>query len=118
MNILVTGATGYIGKRLIPKLVNEGHHVICAVRDAARADKRFLADEHISVIEADFLNPKSLKNIPEDIDVVYYLIHSMSNTSKDFKSLEHRCAINFKTCIEKTNTKQVIYLSARNPLGK
>lgn len=111
MKILVTGATGYIGKRLIPKLINEGHHVICAIRDIARADKRFENEDQITFVETDFLKPDSLRNIPSDIDVAYYLIHSMSNTSKDFKSLEYTCAINFKNRIEQTEVKQVIYLS-------
>ncbi len=111
MKILVTGATGYIGKRLIPLLIQEGHDVVCAVRDTMRADKSYLKDEHVTCIQTDFLNEETLNNIPKDIDVVYYLIHSMSNASKDFSILEERCAINFKNCIEKTNAKQVIYLS-------
>ncbi|WP_339916463.1 SDR family oxidoreductase [Yeosuana marina] len=111
MKILVTGATGYIGKRIIPLLVNEGHDVVCAVRDTLRADKSYFEEKHIDIVEADFLNPETLTTIPKDIDVVYYLIHSMSNTSKDFESLEEQCAINFKTYIETTHAKQVIYLS-------
>jgi uncharacterized protein YbjT (DUF2867 family) len=111
MNILVTGATGYIGKRLIPFLLNEGHTVICVVRDKLRAEKSYAEDENILVVEADFLKPETLKNIPKKIDVAYYLIHSMSNSSKDFESLEERCAINFKDYIETTDVKQVIYLS-------
>lgn len=111
MNVLVTGATGYIGKRLIPLLLNEGHTVVCVVRDRLRAEKSYFEDENIYVIEADFLKPETLQNIPKKIDVAYYLIHSMSNSSKDFKSLEENCAINFKNYIETTNTKQVIYLS-------
>jgi uncharacterized protein YbjT (DUF2867 family) len=110
MNILVTGATGYIGKRLIPFLLNQGHTVICIIRDRLRADKHYSDDKNVYFIEGDFLKPETLKNIPQAIDVAYYLIHSMSNTSKDFKSLEKQCAINFKTFIESTNTKQVIYL--------
>ncbi|MCB4808484.1 SDR family oxidoreductase [Tamlana sp. 62-3] len=111
MKILVTGATGYIGKRLIPFLVNKGHHVICVVRDKLRAEKYFFEEDLISVVEADFLKPETLANIPEDIDVAYYLIHSMSNSSKNFQSLEEKCAVNFKNRLEQTNTKQVIYLS-------
>lgn len=111
MNVLVTGATGYIGKRLIPLLLNEGHTVICVVRDRLRAEKSYFEDENVYVIEVDFLKPETLQNIPKSIDVAYYLIHSMSNSSKDFKSLEENCAINFKSYIETTNTKQVIYLS-------
>ncbi|WP_298536933.1 SDR family oxidoreductase [uncultured Algibacter sp.] len=111
MTILVTGATGYIGKRLIPFLLNEGHKVICVVRDRLRADKSYAEDPKVFVIEADFLKPKTLNNIPIDIDVAYYLIHSMSNSSKDFKSLEKQCAINFKSYVETSKAKQVIYLS-------
>lgn len=111
MKILVTGSTGYIGKRLIPILINEGHHVVCAVRDALRVDKNYLEDDHITIVEADFLKPETLKNIPSDIDVAYYLIHSMSNSSKDFLTLESDCAQNFKNHFEATTLKQVIYLS-------
>ena len=111
MKILVTGATGYIGKRIIPLLVNEGHEVVCAVRDKLRVNNSYLEDEHIEFVEADFLNPESLQNIPKDIEIVYYLIHSMSNTSKDFESMEQTCAQNFKNYIESTQAKQVIYLS-------
>ena len=111
MKILVTGATGYIGKRLIPFLLNQGHTVICVVRDRLRADKSYTEDENVYVIEADFLKPETLKNIPKSIDAAYYLIHSMSNSSKNFESLEERCAVNFKKYIETTDVNQVIYLS-------
>lgn len=111
MKILVTGATGYIGKRLIPLLINDGHEVICAVRDKLRADKAYDDEDAITVVEADFLKPETLTAIPKDIDVAYYLIHSMSNNSEDFESLEQNCARNFKNYLSKTNVKQVIYLS-------
>jgi uncharacterized protein YbjT (DUF2867 family) len=111
MKVLVTGASGYIGKRLIPILVNEGHDVVCTIRDLLRADKHLEEQPEITYVEADFLKQKTLKNIPKDIDVAYYLIHSMSNSSKDFEALEMKCAQNFKACIENTAVKQVIYLS-------
>ena len=111
MTILVTGATGYIGKRLIPILLDKGHTVICVVRDRLRADKRYIHDENVFIIEADFLKPETLSNIPKRIDVAYYLMHSMSNTSKDFALLEEQCAVNFKQYLETTEVNQVIYLS-------
>lgn len=111
MNILVTGATGYIGKRLIPILLNEGHTVICAVRDKLRVVQLYKDENNLVIVEADFLNPETLQNIPKDIDVAYYLIHSMSNTSEDFEILEAQCATNFKEYFETTQVKQVIYLS-------
>ena len=110
MKILITGSTGYIGKRLIPLLLNEGHTVVCSVRDTSRTIKHN-EDEFIEIVEADFLKPDTLINIPKDIDVAYYLIHSMSNSSTEFHSLEEKCAQNFKNFIEKTSAKQVIYLS-------
>ena len=111
MKILVTGATGYIGKRLIPLLLNDGHTVVCAVRDKGRAKSYFKNRKNIVLAEADFLDFKSLKNIPKDIDVAYYLIHSMSNSAKEFHILEEKCAFNFKSFAEQTTLKQVIYLS-------
>jgi uncharacterized protein YbjT (DUF2867 family) len=111
MKILVTGATGYIGKRLIPLLLNDSHTVVCAVRDKGRAKSYFKNRKNIVLAEADFLDFTSLEKIPKDIDIAYYLIHSMSNSAKEFHILEEKCAFNFKRFIEKTATKQVIYLS-------
>ena len=121
MKILVTGTTGYIGKRLIPLLLNEGHNIVCAVRDVLRAEKSYLKEKRIQFVEVDFLKSVTLDRIPKDIDIAYYLIHSMSNSSKDFQSLEEKCAINFKQIIESTQTRQVIYLSGitnENELSK
>jgi uncharacterized protein YbjT (DUF2867 family) len=111
MKILVTGATGYIGKRIIPLLIEQGHTVICAVRGKLRSEKRYSEEDNVQVIEVDFLNEDTLENIPKDIDAAYYLIHSMSNSISRFQQMENDCAINFKTALEKTDCKQVIYLS-------
>ncbi|MFL3660609.1 MAG: SDR family oxidoreductase [Polaribacter sp.] len=111
MKILVTGATGYIGKRLIPLLLNDGHTVVCAVRDKERAQNYFKERANVILVSADFLNAESLENLPKDIDFAYYLIHSMSNSAKEFHILEEKCAFNFKRFAEKTKVKQVIYLS-------
>jgi uncharacterized protein YbjT (DUF2867 family) len=111
MKILITGATGYIGKRLIPILLNDGHHLICTVRDIARIEHLYAKDEKIEFVEIDFLKANSLRLIPSEIDIAFYLIHSMSNSAKEFHILEERCAFNFKRALEKTSVKQVIYLS-------
>ena len=65
----------------------------------------------LNVVELNFLEAESLHVIPKDIDVAYYLIHSMSASTNDFESLEARSAHNFKNYIESTHAKQVIYLS-------
>ena len=111
MKILVTGATGYIGKRLIPLLLNDGHTIVCPVRDKERAQNYYKSQKNIELIEADFLNGHTLNAIPKDIDAAYYLIHSMSNSAKEFHVLEEKCAFNFKRYIESSSVKQVIYLS-------
>lgn len=111
MKILLTGTTGYIGKRLLPILLKEGHEVICCVRDKKRTDLSNFDGENIKIIQVDFLDEKSLDIIPKDIDVAYYLIHSMSVSTDDFDTLEEISANNFRNSIQKTNVKQVIYLS-------
>lgn len=111
MKILLTGVTGYIAQRLLPVLLSSGHEVVCCVRDKSRFNKKNYASHNLLVVEADFLNKESLQQIPNDIDVAYYLIHSMSTQIGDFESMEEICATNFKNSIEKTQAKQVIYLS-------
>lgn len=109
--ILLTGATGYIGKRLLPVLLEKGYEVICCVRDRQRFHVSTGKTENLKIVEADFLKPETLAGIPEDIDAAYFLIHSMSASTDDFETLEARVAENFKSRLEKTGVKQVIYLS-------
>ncbi|MGY5354319.1 SDR family oxidoreductase [Wenyingzhuangia sp. IMCC45467] len=111
MKILITGTTGYIGLRLIPELLTNNMDLVCCVRDINRAPVAYLNHPKITFIKVDFLKKESLNNIPKDIDAAYYLIHSMSNTSTNFADLEANCAHNFTAYINKTNCKQVLYLS-------
>jgi len=111
MRILLTGATGYIAQRLLPVLLNNGHEVVCCVRDRRRFDTGKHNSSSLSVIEVDFLKPDTLHNIPSDIDAAYYLIHSMSTSIGDFEKLEETSSINFRNYIQQTKARQVIYLS-------
>ncbi len=110
MKILLTGSTGYIGKRLLPILIEAGHDVICCVRDPKRFNPPESVKEKITVLQLDLLDKKSLATIPQDIDGAYYLVHSMSS-SVDYESLEEISAINFRNALNKTNVKHVVYLS-------
>lgn len=110
MKILLTGATGYIGKRLLPILVELGHEVICCVRDPKRFTPPISLQGNISVLTVDLLDKNSLEKIPKDINAAYYLVHSMSS-SGDYKKLEEQSAINFRAALSQTDVQQVIYLS-------
>jgi len=110
MKILLTGATGYIGKRLLPVLVENGHEVICCVRDKRRFNPPSSLKSKIEIIEIDLLDKASLNKIPENINAAYYLVHSMS-ASSNYKSLEQQSAINFKNALNKTSAEHVVYLS-------
>lgn len=110
MKILLTGVTGYIAQRLLPVLLDNGHEVVCCVRDKSRFVNNYPAN-NLTVIEVDFLKQDSLQHIPSDIDIAYYLIHSMSTQTGDFESMEQICATNFRQRMEQTKVQQVIYLS-------
>ena len=110
MKILLTGTTGYIAQRLLPLLLEGGHELFCCIRDKTRFDLGKYKDFNITLLEVDFLNADSLSVIPNDIDVAYYLMHSMSAAS-DFSDMEGQTATNFKNKLEETNARQVIFLS-------
>ena len=108
MKIFLTGATGYIGKRLLIQLLEEGHRVVCSVRDKKRLSLKLYQNhlDKIEIIENDFLDKNTLANIPKDIDFAYYLVHSMSSNDGDFLEKERISAQNFRKALENTSVKQ------------
>lgn len=111
MKILLTGASGYIGKRILPVLIEQGHEVICCVRDKNRYDYKDFFAGKVTIFEVDFLGKVDTENAPVEFDAAYYLIHSMSSSIQDFEELESRTALNFTYFISGTNCRQIIYLS-------
>jgi len=111
MKILLTGSTGYIGKRLLHQLLEEGHEVICLVRNLERLMTSEQSMEGIRGIEADLLKPVPPALHSLDIDVAFYLIHSMSTSISEFMNEEALSAGNFADFIRQTNCQQIIYLS-------
>ncbi len=114
MKILLTGATGYIGRRLLPALLENGHKVICCVR----AGNRFLEEfnhPNLSTVEVDFLKTNDTSKLPLDIDAAYFLMHSMNVSTRNFENLEKCIAINFVQYINSSKAKQIIYLSGLVP---
>ena len=110
MKILITGANGYIGKRLILELLALGHELFCCVRDKSRFE---LTNRHerLRTIEVNFLADDRPPNFPREVDVAFYLIHSMNSTIGNFAEEERRAAVNFLKFLEPTTCRQIIYLS-------
>jgi uncharacterized protein YbjT (DUF2867 family) len=121
MKILLTGANGYVGRRLLPELLSQNHEIICCVRDKNRIGLDDSTLKLVEIWEVDFLNELNFEKVPKDIDVAYYLIHSMSSSTDAFDQMESTAAHNFNHYMSHTNVKQVIYLSGivnNNTLSK
>ncbi|WP_197518510.1 NAD(P)H-binding protein [Mycobacterium sp. ACS1612] len=111
----MTGATGYIGGRLTPRLLDNGH----AVRAMARnPDKLGGAEwrERVDVVRGDLGEPDSLTAAFDGVDVVYYLVHSMG-TAKDFVAEEARAARNVAAAAKQAGVRRLVYLGGLHPVG-
>ncbi|OBA57402.1 nucleoside-diphosphate sugar epimerase [Mycobacterium sp. 1100029.7] len=116
LRCLVTGATGYIGARLVPRLLDEGHQVRALARTPSK-----LADvpwrDRVEVARGDLGDVDSLVDAFDGMDVVYYLVHSMGS-SKDFADEENRSVRNVVTAARRTGVRRVVYLSGLHPDGR
>ena len=106
--VLVTGATGYIGGRLTPKLVQSGHRVRVLVRNADRIRARTWSDQ-VEVAVGDVLAPETLPAAMAGVDCAYYLIHSMSGGA-GFHDLDLTAARNFATAAQEAGVRRIVYL--------
>jgi uncharacterized protein YbjT (DUF2867 family) len=116
VHCLVTGATGYVGGRLIPQLLDHGHRVRALARNPAKlTDVPWRADVEVAI--GDLGDVDSLTAAFEGIDVVYYLVHSMGS-SKDFAGEEERSARNVVHAARRAGVRRVVYLSGLHDEGK
>jgi uncharacterized protein YbjT (DUF2867 family) len=111
MHLLLTGANGYIGLRLLPELLEAGHRVTALVRDRRRFPSEEFSEvgDQLRVIEGDLLKPDRLPAPPADLDVAYYLIHSMG-ASGDFGAREQASARHFIDWLEPSPPGRIVYL--------
>ncbi len=105
--ILVVGATGYVGGRLVPLLIKEGYPVRCLARNPEKLKAREW--KNIELYQGDVLEPDTLSNPLKDIDVAFYLVHSMGN-QKDFEDLDAKAARNFGRAAKEAGINRIIYL--------
>ncbi|MDP9017712.1 MAG: NAD(P)H-binding protein, partial [Candidatus Eremiobacteraeota bacterium] len=113
VKILVTGATGYIGGRLVPRLLEAGHAVRCLARNAQRLDGRFLGAE---VVEGDLFDEGSLRQACQGIDTAYYLVHSMGD-ARDFAGRDREAAAQFGKIARECGVTRVVYLGGLGAEG-
>lgn len=109
--VLITGASGFVGKRLIINLLSQAHEVyaLCRIKGA----KIFSEDRaNLYYIWGDLRNSETLKSLPKDIDAAYYLVHSMSEIASDLVDTEIEVAQLFLEGVKKSNIKQIVYLGA------
>lgn len=107
MRVLVTGATGYIGGRLVPALTQAGHTVRCFARDAARLTDRFPG---VEVAAGDVFDRESLLAAMRGCTVAYYLIHSMSDARRDFTRRDREAATIFGEAARSAGIERIVYL--------
>jgi uncharacterized protein YbjT (DUF2867 family) len=112
-HILVIGATGYIGGRVVPRLIEKGHRVRVLVRDPQKVAGR--GWQGVDIVRGDLQNPDSLPPAFKNIDIVYYLAHAMTAGSKSFESLDRAAAWHVTTLCQINEVKRIIYLGG---LGK
>lgn len=108
--ILVTGATGFIGKRVIQSLLEQGHEVFALVR-VKGTEFKVKDPQRFTLIYGDLRSPADIKGLPTHIDAAYYLVHSMGSLVQNLVEVEMSVARKFISLIEKSGAKQIIFLS-------
>ncbi|MEN8234653.1 MAG: DUF2867 domain-containing protein [Actinomycetota bacterium] len=109
MKVLVTGATGYIGGRLVPRLLDHGLEVRCMSRDPELLTLDPWRDQ-VEVVQADAMDPTSLTKALEGCDSAYYLIHAMEGSPKLFAEHDREAAGNFRDAADRAGLQRVVYL--------
>jgi uncharacterized protein YbjT (DUF2867 family) len=106
--ILVTGATGYVGGRLVPHLLKMGYRVRVLARDPQRLQGRPWT-EQVDIVKGDVMQPDTLLEAMQNVDYTYYLVHSMGSGS-NFHERDLIAAKNFSEAAGKAKVKRIIYL--------
>jgi uncharacterized protein YbjT (DUF2867 family) len=109
--ILVTGATGYVGGRLVPALLEAGYHVRAMARNLEKVGCRpWAGHPHVELIQGDVLDLASLQKASSGCQTAYYLVHSMIAQKEKFAEADRKAAQNMVAAAESANLQQIIYL--------
>lgn len=113
--ILVIGATGYIGGRLVPRLVAGGYRVRTLTRTGRRAGALPWGQE-VEIVEGDAADAEAMNRAMEGVDIVYFLVHSMTS-GRDYGKLDRAIALNVATNAAHHGVQRIIYLGGLHPDG-
>lgn len=112
--ILITGATGFVGKRLIPALTGRNVRLRLLARDTSRAASLVPKGADIEIVQGDLVKNTGLREALRGIHTAYYLVHSMGGKTlfknREYAETDRRAARNFMTAAEDQGLKRVIYL--------
>ncbi|MBA3574524.1 MAG: NAD(P)H-binding protein, partial [Pseudonocardiales bacterium] len=114
VRFLVTGATGYVGGRLVPRLLAEGHAVRCLARSPGKLRDVPWADR-VEVVRGDVLDSDALHGAMQGVDAVYYLVHSL--TEAGFAALDRRGALLTAQAARDAGVSRIVYLGGLHPDG-
>ena len=117
MRVLVTGATGYIGGRLVPALLDAGHEVRCLARDPRKLSQDPWRDR-VEVVQGDVLDAETLAPAMADCDAAYYLVHSMDGSGDDFRERDRRAAVTFRDAAADAGLNRIVYLGGLGSGGE
>jgi len=116
--ILVTGATGYIGGRLIPRLLNRGYRVRCVARNSRKVFAHAWADEpRVEIVQANMNEEDQLRAALAGCGSAFYLVHSMLAAGKRYASVDQVLAQNFAHAAADAGLERIIYLGGLGELG-
>lgn len=114
MRVLVTGATGFVGQSLVPVLLDAGYNVRALSRNRSNAEK--MLDSRVEVVEGNVLDPESLVDSFDSVDLAYYLVHSLG-AGDEYEERDRRAADNFATAASNAGVDRVIYLGGLGETG-
>ncbi|MFK7738390.1 MAG: SDR family oxidoreductase [Pirellulaceae bacterium] len=116
--VLVCGATGYVGGRLIRRLLDRGYLVTCFVRSPEKLTKfSWINNERLRVVQGELEDPSATAKALTDVDFAYYLVHSMKSAKGEYARRDRELATSFRTAAAASDCRRIIYLGGLGEMG-